>query len=435
MILWPLRAPPFSDLMIEQNYVVSMSAQSRLQIIFLVAASISLGFICTDIYIPSMTNLPSIMRVHDDAIQMTVASNLIGAVFSGIFAGTLSDTLGRRPLMLSGLIIFVLGSFLAAWSHDLTSLIVGRFVQGWGVGIFNVIGTATIQDLFNERESAKAMARMEVGFTLVPSLAPIIGAYVHMTLGWRVNFYIVAFTAFTILILSFFMFKEPLRTIQSKTAPPCFFLLRYKQLFKNGTFWRYVSLSPMLYCAEIMFYTVLPFYLSNTFHLTPKEVGYYISAIILSYAFGSLITPSLLDRLSHDQTIFLSLFLIIFSNFFQFLLAFTDHATLGTVLVFFALHEFGMAFLYAPTMSRAFHLFENSKGTASSVPNILFASAAALGAFMGGIVKDNTFVISAFCLFGASLTALTLFAYHILQSKQKFPQNMNTVFASKKIAS
>lgn len=382
-----------------------------------------------------MPHLPDILKVSDDAIQMTVASNLIGAVFSGIFAGTLSDSIGRRPLMLGGLVIFVLGSLLAAWSQDFPSLIIGRFIQGWGVGIFNVIGTATIQDLFNERESAKAMARMEVAFTLLPSLAPIVGAYVHTALGWRHNFYIVAFIALIIFLLSLSMFKESLGKLHTKTSTRWFFLTRYQQLFKSGIFWRYVSLSPLLYCAEIMVYTVLPFYLSNTFHLAPQAVGYYISLIILSYALGSLITPWLLDRLSHDQTIFLSLFLICFSNFFQFLLAFTGHATLTTVLAFFALHELGMAFLYAPTMSRAFHLFENIKGTASSIPNILFASCAALGAVGAGLLKNNTLVLPTFCLFGTSIIALTLFIYHILQSKQRSPQNTNDAFVSKEIAS
>ncbi|MBX9697668.1 MAG: MFS transporter, partial [Alphaproteobacteria bacterium] len=114
-----------------------MSSQSRISIIFLVAASISLGFMCTDIYIPSMPHLARLFEVSEDSIQMTVACNLLGAVVAGLFAGTLSDSFGRRPLMLSGLVLFMIGSLTAALSPHFHTLLIGRFIQGCGVGIFN----------------------------------------------------------------------------------------------------------------------------------------------------------------------------------------------------------------------------------------------------------------------------------------------------------
>lgn len=175
----------------------------------------------------------------------------------------------------------------------------------------------------------------------------------------------------------------------------------------------------MLYFAEIMFYTLLPFYLANTLSLPPEEIGYCTSIVILSYAAGSMVTPFVLDRYNHDQTIFMSLSLICVSNFFQFFLNYLGQSSLGSILFFFACHEFGMALLYAPSMSKAFHIFANIKGTASSVPNILFASCATLGAFSAGLTNDTTLVTPAFVLFGISIVALGLFAHHILRIRTK----------------
>lgn len=406
-----------------------MSSQSRISIIFLVAASISLGFMCTDIYIPSMPHMARLFKVSEDSIQMTVASNLLGAVIAGLFAGTLSDSFGRRPLMLSGLVLFIIGSLIAALSPNFQALLIGRFIQGCGVGIFNVIGTATIQDLFNQKESAKAMARMEVAFTLVPSLAPIIGGHLHVYFGWRMNFYFILLISTCLLGLSYFLFKESF-TISRFHKKRWHFVQNYKQLFGKGFFWRYVTLSPMLYFAEIMFYTLLPFYLSNTLALSPEKIGYCISVIILSYAAGSMITPFVLDRYNHDQTIFMSLSLICISNFFQFFLAYMGKASLGSILFLFASHEFGMALLYAPSMAKAFHIFANIKGTASSVPNILFAGCATLGAFLAGLINDLTLFTPAFVLFGVSIVTLGLFSYHIL--RMRTPSNDNTALEENK---
>lgn len=406
-----------------------MSNQSRMSIILLVAASISLGFMCTDIYIPSMPHMARLFQVSENSIQMTVASNLLGAVIAGLFAGTLSDSFGRRPLMLSGLVLFIIGCLIAALSTHFHTLLMGRFIQGCGVGIFNVIGTATIQDLFNQKESAKAMARMEVAFTLIPSLAPIIGGHLHVYFGWRMNFYFILLISSCLLGLSYFLFKESF-TANRFSRMRWHFVQNYKTLFGKRSFWRYVTLSPMLYFAEIMFYTLLPFYLSNTLALPPKEIGYSVSVIILSYAAGSMITPLVLDRYNHDQTIFMSLSLICISNFFQFFLAYLGKSSLGSILFLFACHEFGMALLYAPSMSKAFHIYANIKGTASSVPNILFAGCATLGAFLAGLINDLTLFTPASVLFGVSIAALGLFSHHILRIRT--PSNENTVIKESK---
>jgi DHA1 family bicyclomycin/chloramphenicol resistance-like MFS transporter len=363
-----------------------------------------------------MPDMAPYFSVKEETIQLTVAANLFGASISGLLSGALSDYLGRRPLMITGMVIFIAASFFCAVSPTIHCLFLARFLQGWGVGVFNVVGVATIQDLYTPKQSAKVMARMETAFTVLPTLTPIIGGHLHVLFGWRVNFLAIFFLSALILAGVFAFFKESNHQ-KKKNVSLKPILNSYKELFKNKTYFSYIILSPILYCAEICMFTVLPFYFIGTLHIAPDHFGYYLGVIIGSYGVACLITPSLIERLGLDKTILCGLIIVGLSSLCQLWVSLMHPGSSFAITFLLAFHEAGMAILYAPSICKSLELFSKSRGVASALPNTLFMIAAALGAFIAGSVESNSLAIGAVALIFASFLTIFIFLNTYLKLK------------------
>lgn len=389
----------------------------KVSLTFLVAATISLGFMSTDIYAPSMPDMGAYFGVDENIIQITVASCLLGASLSGLIGGALSDFLGRRPLMVWGIALFTLASLISAVCSSISLLIISRFIQGCGIGIFNVVGLATLQETYSPKESAKAMAQMEMIFTILPTITPVLGGYVHIMLGWRANFLIILVVALLVLAGVFVFFKDKKSTLSLPQLKLFSFFENYSSLTKNKTFMGYVLLSPIIYGAEICLMTILPFYCIQYWQISPDIYGFWVGATFAAYGFGSLVTSRIIDSLGLKRTMLLGLSIIFVSSLCQMAMSLSSDPLPIILIVFLSCHQFGMAVLYAPSIAKALSAVPKTKGSASAIPNMLFMVAATLGATFAGLSEQKTLTFGAFTMVSLSFISLSLFLIISLKGK------------------
>lgn len=385
------------------------SYKKDLRLPILVAAMISLGFMSTDIYIPSMPDMAPYFRVSEGLVELTVAINFLGAAIAGLFAGPLSDSLGRRPLLIAGISSFLVASTGCAFSIEIDQLLFCRFIQGCGVGIFNVVGIAAIQDTFTVRESAKMIAKMEIAFTVLPTFTPILGGHLQVLFGWRSNFWVILVVSLLVLAAVIVLLKES----KTNTHKHHFFWLKtlsiYGPLFKNTTYLGYITLSPVLYASEICVFTLLPFYFIDSLNVSPDHFGYYAASIIAMYGVGSFITAKLIDQFGLQKTISIGLAILCTTNTLQFFLHYFQYANPIRVSILLALHQFGMAVLYAPSLAKALETFKRAKGAAAALPNLLFMASASVGAFIAGFFEGDSLITGAFMLVMTSVLSGLIF--------------------------
>ncbi len=144
--------------------------------------------------------------------QLIITSFVLGMGIGTFFAGPLSDTFGRRRIIVVGAILYVIGAALAWVASSLELVLLARVVQGIGAAGPRIVSLAMVRDLYKGREMARVVSFAMMIFTLVPAIAPLIGQQIITVAGWRGIF--PAFLAFSAVTIVWFMQRQP------ETLPP-----------------------------------------------------------------------------------------------------------------------------------------------------------------------------------------------------------------------
>lgn len=156
------------------------------EFVALVALLMALNAMAIDVILPALQQMGESLRVADENLrQLPITAYVASFGLSQLFYGTLSDHFGRRPVLLFGLIIYVVGCVGAALAGDFTTLLLMRAVQGIGAGATRVIALSVVRDMFGGRRMASVMSLAMMVFMAVPIIAPLTGQAILLVATWR----------------------------------------------------------------------------------------------------------------------------------------------------------------------------------------------------------------------------------------------------------
>jgi DHA1 family bicyclomycin/chloramphenicol resistance-like MFS transporter len=164
----------------------------------LLAGLTMVGPLAIDTYLPSFPAIALAFDASPIAIQQTLSLFLFCFAFMMLFYGTMSDSFGRRPVILVSLVIYTAASIVAALAPSFGVLLACRILQGLSAGAGMVVSRAIVQDRFEGAEAQKIMSHVMMVFGLAPALAPILGGWLQVSFGWRSIFWFL--TGFGILM-------------------------------------------------------------------------------------------------------------------------------------------------------------------------------------------------------------------------------------------
>ena len=176
---------------------------SRNEFIALLAMMFATIAFSVDAMLPALGRIAA--DLSPDAVnkaQLVVGFFVMGMGLGTLFTGPLSDSWGRKPVVMAGFGLYALGAACAAFAPDLETLLFARFLQGLGAAAPRVVGLSIIRDLYKGREMAKITSFVMMIFTLFPAIAPSVGAFLAGIGGWRAIF--LAFIGFALLIATWF---------------------------------------------------------------------------------------------------------------------------------------------------------------------------------------------------------------------------------------
>lgn len=183
-------------------------ALSQREFIGLIAMNFAMVAFSIDAMLPALPDIGA--QISPDVInraQLVLTSFVFGMGFGTLFAGPLSDRFGRKPVIFAGTLIFLLGGALATIAQSLETMVIARVIQGLGVAGPRIVTIAIVRDLYRGRQMARIMSYAMLIFTLVPAVAPLVGAGIIASLGWRYIF--VACMLFGVLCLAWLMIRQP----------------------------------------------------------------------------------------------------------------------------------------------------------------------------------------------------------------------------------
>ncbi len=158
-----------------------------------------LGPFAIDTYLPAFGRIAADFGVEDVLMQHTLSVYLLSFAVMSLFWGTLSDTFGRRPVIIASLVIFGIGSVGSALAPSYGWLLFFRGLQGCSAGAGRVVGQALVRDRYHGPEAQRLFANIAMVFSVAPAIAPIAGGYLSTYVGWRAIFVMLAlFTAMLI---------------------------------------------------------------------------------------------------------------------------------------------------------------------------------------------------------------------------------------------
>lgn len=174
--------------------------QSRLMILLLGLLSASAP-LAIDMYLPAFPAIAQQLDIAISGVQQTLSVFMLGFAGCQLFYGPLSDSIGRKPVILGGLLLFLLASLGCAYAETLQQLLGWRLLQALGAGASSVVVIAVVRDLYEAEQAARTLSLVMISMTLAPLLAPILGAQVLLVFGWHAIFVCLAAIALIQLLL------------------------------------------------------------------------------------------------------------------------------------------------------------------------------------------------------------------------------------------
>lgn len=264
--------------------------------ILVLAAVSGLAPLSLNIVVPSIPGLVAAFNSDYATAQLVVTTFIIAMALGQLLIGTLSDALGRRPVLLTGIGVYIVGSVLCALAPTIEFLIASRVIEAFGGVAGVVLARAIIRDVYSRDQSASALGYVTMVMVVAPMLAPAVGGVLEDQVGWQAAFWLMAVIGVALFVLAYLCLNE---TNLSERRRPRFDALVGSFVILLGLR-AFVAYTFTMAFASATFFTFLgaaPYVAINLMGNTPTEYGLAFVSISLAFMSGNFTSARLAPRI------------------------------------------------------------------------------------------------------------------------------------------
>ncbi len=280
-----------------------MARAESLIVSILLTAMVALGPVSTDLYLPSLPAIGAAFATDQGTVQLTLSVFLVGFAFSQLACGPLSDRFGRRPVILGGLVLYLLASLACAAATSIEMLILARFCQAVGACVGPVLGRAAVRDIYGRERAARMLSYMGMVMALAPAFGPIIGGFVEAWFGWRANFVLVSAVGLTVLAATAVTLPETNRWKSPDATRLGHLIGNYRSLLRHRRYVGYVLVVACTYSGIFSFISGSSFVLIGVLGLDPEVYGFCFAAIVVGYMVGAFASGRYTVRIGIERMV------------------------------------------------------------------------------------------------------------------------------------
>jgi len=363
-----------------------------------------LGPFSIDTYIPAFAGIASSLDATPLQMQQTLSAYLFGFAFMSLFHGALSDSIGRRPVVLWGLAAFTLASMGCALSQSIGQLVFFRAVQGLTTGAGIVVSRAVVRDMFPPAQAQRVMSQITIFFGVAPAIAPMVGGLLFARLGWHSVFWFLAVVGVALWSANYKLLPETLHLTQRQPLKLSNLLQGYWQLGLDPRFLLLALASGVPFNGMFLYVLSAPVFLGEHLALAPTQFFWFFVLNIGGIMGGAFVSGRMAGRLAPKRQIKYG-FLIMLGIAVVNLLAnalFTAHVAWAMLPM--ALFAFGWAMMVPVITLLVLDLHPDRRGMASSLQAFIGASAnGVVAGVIAPLVMHSTVALAA-----ASLAMLSV---------------------------
>ena len=246
-----------------------------------------LGPFSIDTYIPAFSAIAQSLNATPVQMQQTLSAYLFGFAFMNLFHGALSDSFGRRPVILSGLAMFTVASLGCALAQNVGQLIFFRALQGLSTGAGIVVSRAVIRDMFPPSEAQRVMSQVTIYFGVAPAVAPIIGGVIAEYLDWHSIFWFLVGVGVVLWLANWRLLPETLH-VQDRQPFQVRNLMRgYWELLTDARFLLLALASGVPFNGLFLYVLSAPAFLGDILQLRPTQFFWFFVLSISGIMAGS----------------------------------------------------------------------------------------------------------------------------------------------------
>lgn len=363
----------------------------RLMFLSIITMMSSLGLIASDIYLPSLPQICSYFNRTSLEVQGTISVYLLGLSSFQLVYGPLSDSYGRKKIVLVGIVIFLIGTILCFTKMNFTFLLIGRFLQGIGACSGMVIGRAILGDLYETDQVGKILTTIFPIIGMSPAIAPVIGGYLTKFMGWSSVFGVIGVLSLILFCLVIFFLQESLPKVKRSHINVTTLIYNYKRILTERKFVGYTLMVCSAYGAYFAYLSASPFFLKELGY-GAAEIGFSYISLSFCYIVGNLTARKLINSWSMDKALKLGAFIFISSIVLMSILVYFFPSSVLSVLIPISSLAFANGFLLPLGVGKAITIIPEIRGTASGVMGALQLGSGATAAYLIGLNTNHSLV-------------------------------------------
>jgi len=380
----------------------------NLSLLFILGLLVIFSPLAIDIYLPAFPTIAEQFSASEKQIQQTVAIFMLTVGLGQLIAGPLADKFGRKPVAINGVTIYGLAAFGAYLAPDFTSLMIARALQGLGACATFVVAFAIVRDRFGSERSGQIITYLNGIVCFIPALAPILGAWLTVQFGWRMNFLFMAVFALIGLFITLLMYKET-RPADSVYSGHILDLRRFMPIISTPLFLFHSLICLVTMSAILVFVTLAPGWLITELGGSVTDFTFWFTCNAVLSIVASFIMPLYIKR-QPKRALKAGLLLLVIAG--ALMLAFSQQRTALALMFPMFIAAFGFALTLGSSAGRALSLFPKQAGTASALIGLMQMSGASLLVFITQLLNLTTPV-----LIGVHFLMLIPFTYLLFKYK------------------
>lgn len=376
-------------------------------------------YIGNDLVQPAMLAITKEFAVSSSWAASSMSFYLLGGACVAAVLGPLSDRLGRKKVLLGGVLFFIMTCLLILFTQNIESFLALRFLQGFGLSVISAVGYAAIQENFNERDAIKVMALMANVSLLAPLLGPVMGAAMIEHVSWHWGFIGIASLA----MLSWFGLKAKMPNVQQSIPKQPFSYIwdDFKTVFKNRQFLGLSLSLPMVSMPLMLWIALSPVMLVEELGLTSMQYGLAQFPVLGGLILGNIVLIKIIDRLPLGRSIQIGLPLMLIGTSCIVAGVLVPKFFILGLILGMTLVSFGEGISFSVLYRFALMSSEVSKGTVAAAVSILmmmsFFLVIELVRVLYSIWGSNAYAISCMLLIVLWFTFPRQLLKNIMQSR------------------
>mgnify|MGYP003382707310 CR=1 FL=1 len=381
----------------------------------LLALLAMLGPFSIDTYLPAFSGIRQSLNASAVQMQQTLSAYLFGFAFMSLFHGAISDSFGRRPVVLWGLAVFALASAGCALSQTVGQLILFRAIQGLSTGAGIVVSRAIIRDMFAPSQAQKVMSQVTIFFGVAPAIAPMVGGWMLIHSTWHAIFWFLSGVGVMLWLANYRLLPETLHADQRQSFHVKNLLAGYWQLTSDPCFILLALASGVPFNGVFLYVLSAPVFLGEHLGLAPQEFYWFFLLTIGGIMGGATVSGRLAGKTAPKQQIRIGFSVMLLIGFINLFANVLFKAHVGWALLPIGVFAFGWSLMVPVVTLLVLDLHPSRRGMASSLQMCVGASANGIVAgVISPLVMHSTvgLATASLLMLGVGLSAWIFVRHH-----------------------